>query len=93
MGSRKKIPGRFSKNRDLKVYVLFIVLHNRHVTVYKIGTFAGFGLGFWSEQASESVHHDFNHFWETRKFKPDLGDDNYDSNLLKCIVAYNSRHI
>uniref|UniRef100_A0A1I8IQA2 MYND-type domain-containing protein n=1 Tax=Macrostomum lignano TaxID=282301 RepID=A0A1I8IQA2_9PLAT len=42
------------------------------------------GLGFWSEQAGEAVHRDFNSLW-CRSYK-------YAQQLLKCTVAYCSRH-
>ena len=53
----------------------------------------GFGLGYWSEQASESVHFDFKHLWVDRGYKRDLQHSDYDSNFLKCVVTYNSRHM
>ena len=56
-------------------------------------TFPGFGLGFWSEQASESVHYDFKHLWNGRNYVRDLAHADYDKNLLKCAVTYNSRHL
>ena len=49
------------------------------------------GLGFWSEQASESVHYDFKDFWE-KGYKLALVHKSYRSNLLNALIVYNSRH-
>lgn len=49
------------------------------------------GLGFWSEQASESVHADFLRVW-TRGQKLPLGHPGYARQLLRCVAAYNARH-
>lgn len=49
------------------------------------------GLGFWSEQASESVHYDFKDFWE-KGYKLSPIHKNYARNLLDCLTVYNSRH-
>ena len=51
------------------------------------------GLGFWSEQASETVHSDFEKFWQ-QGYKRVLGlDANYRDKSLECIIAYASKHI
>lgn len=49
------------------------------------------GLGVYSEQAFESVHHDFNVTWA--KYKVKLSHPNYDVRLLQSIVEYDSHHI
>ena len=53
----------------------------------------GQGLGVWSEQASESVHHDFSALWINSCYKRDLAHTKYASQLLKCVLTYNSRHV
>ena len=53
----------------------------------------GKALGFWSEQASESVHYDFSTLWINGSYKRAISHDQYESRLLKCVVTYNSRHI
>ena len=53
----------------------------------------GKGLGVWSEQASESVHHDFSSLWAAGSYKRALCHKDYESQLYKCVVTYNSRHI
>ncbi|KAK6181780.1 hypothetical protein SNE40_009567 [Patella caerulea] len=51
------------------------------------------GLGFWSEQASESVHSDFSQLWESGGYKRDMRHPEYDKKkLLKCVVTNCSRH-
>lgn len=49
------------------------------------------GLGFWSEQASESVHYNFKDFWE-KGYKLAPVHKNYGANLLNALIVYNSRH-
>ena len=51
----------------------------------------GKGLGYYSEQASESVHHDFGMTWARYKLQED--DPNYGANLLKSVLKYNALHI
>ena len=49
-------------------------------------------LGVFSEQASESVHQDYQKFWDMR-YKRDVSHPDYSNQLLKSIVEYNSKHI
>lgn len=49
------------------------------------------GLGFYSEQAVESTHHDFNATWN--KFKVSLEHPHYAEKLLRAVREYNSQHI
>ena len=51
----------------------------------------GKGLGHASEQASESVHHDFKKKWENFKVRED--NPRFGERLLSCVVQYNSSHI
>ena len=51
------------------------------------------GLGFWSEQASETVHRDFDDLWVEGRYKRALGHTEYSNQLFKCVVTYNSRHL
>ena len=52
----------------------------------------GKGLGFWSEQGVETSHSDFAHLWDDGKYVRDMSHHQYDSQLKKCGVTYNSRH-
>ena len=47
-------------------------------------------LGPFSEQASESVHHDFKTMWSMSGTRQKRG---MEEKLLSCVVRYNSRHI
>lgn len=51
----------------------------------------GLGLGFFSEQAMESVHFDFKSTWEINKVTIDHPD--YPKKLLRAVCQYNSLHI
>ena len=51
------------------------------------------GLGYWSEQASESVHSDFEKLWVGSAYKREKHHEDYERLALKCIVTYASRHI
>ena len=51
----------------------------------------GKGLGFWSEQAFESVHADFKKFWANRKVGANHED--FAKALFEAVLAYNARHI
>ena len=46
------------------------------------------GLGLWSEQAGESVHHEFLKFW--RRYKK---NSTYLPSLKKAVVSFSSQHI
>ena len=49
-------------------------------------------LGIFSEQGSETVHQDFQKFWDTR-YKRDMSHPNYADQLLTSIIHYNSKHL
>ncbi len=51
----------------------------------------GHGLELYSEQASESVHHDFQKTWE--RFKVPEGHDSLEPWLLRAVTEYNSFHL
>ena len=50
------------------------------------------GLGPWSEQTEESVHHGFKETWKRYKVN-DTDREIYGENLLKAVSAYNSQHL
>ena len=68
-----------------KVHAVFF-----HVAEFCLLT--GQGLGPWSEQAGESVHHDFKQTWKNYKVN-DVERDIYSENFLKAVAAYNSKHL
>ena len=49
------------------------------------------GLGYFSEQASESVHYDFNACWE--KFKVHSTHRDFGSHLFNAVSRYNAQHL
>ena len=49
------------------------------------------GLGFWSEQASESVHSDFEKIWV--RYKVGQHNKTYDTQLLKAVQDYCNKHL
>ena len=49
------------------------------------------GLGFFSEQASESVHADFAKIWQ--RFSVPLHHERHGKNLLRAVQKYNSQHL
>ncbi len=48
------------------------------------------GLGYASEQASESVHYDFRKKWEHFKVRE---DKRFGESLKSCVIQYNSSHL
>ena len=66
-----------------------------HAVFFHVSEFCNLkkmGLGPWSEQASESVHHDFKKTWEHFKVR-DTNHPEYGKRLLDAIVMYNSQHL
>lgn len=53
--------------------------------------FTEHGLGFWSEQSFESVHHDFKELWANRKVGREHED--YKDALWKAFLEWNSLHV
>ena len=65
-----------------------------HVVFAHVGEFCSrknAGLAKYSEQASESVHHDFKVTWE--RYKYNMSHPDYAKQLRTCVVKYNSEHI
>lgn len=65
-----------------------------HAVIYHIPEFckyAGMGLGPWSEQTSESLHHDFNMTWANYKVK-DMDNPRYANELLRAVCMYNGKN-
>ena len=48
-------------------------------------------LGVFSEQATESMHHNFSSHWQ--RYKRDRNHPEYAKRLLSCVVDYNSKHL
>lgn len=75
-----------SLSQTLKIHVL--LKHLKHCLDF----LEGHGLGLWSEQAGESVHHAFKQYWSKYKIN-DTNDPNYGLQLKKAVVEFSSRHI
>ena len=80
-----------TKKSLLKVHILEI--HVPQFLNRKQADYPGKGLGFFNEQSSESVHHDWDALWVGNKYKRELKDKDYDSQLKKCGTTYNARHM
>ena len=66
-----------------------------HALIYHVPQFCklvGQGLSIYSEEAAESLHHDFDEFWNSYKVN-DLNHPSYIKYLLSAVWTYNSRHI
>lgn len=50
------------------------------------------GLGFWSEQSGESIHHEFLKFWARYKVSS-IHHAAYLSNFLKAVIEFSSLHL
>lgn len=66
-----------------------------HTIIHHVPQFCqntGTGLGKWSEQTSEAVHHDFSVTWSRFKINC-LDHPNYGKKLLQAVCHYNSSHL
>ena len=50
------------------------------------------GLGLWSEQSGESIHHEFDNYWSKYKINSKK-NKLYEKHLLKAVVEFSSRHV
>lgn len=65
-----------------------------HAVLHHVKEFCSFkqaGLGKWSEQAGEALHHDFLNVWENYKTRSTKHAD-FGERLLRATCAYNGRH-
>lgn len=51
--------------------------------------YKGFGLGYWSEQPFEAVHHKFDEFWE--RYKVGRDHEMFGQKLMDAVMSWNSR--
>ena len=59
--------------------------------LFKCEEYEGKGLGFWSEHAMESCHHQFDQFWKMRNVVKDHAL--YGEKLLEAVLEWNARRI
>ena len=62
-----------------------------HITEY-IHEAAPRGLGLFSEQASEAIHHDFLLKWKDVSVL-DIRNPKYSPHLFRAVTTYNSQHV
>lgn len=65
-----------------------------HIIKYHVEQFCEMvnrGLGFYTEQTTEAVHHDFGNIW--KKYKVPQISDVYGTKLLRAVCEYNCSHI
>lgn len=70
------------------------LLHSRFIPSFTTKDFCKrhhLGLGIWSEQASESVHADFNITWE--RYAISRINEKYGEHLLSAVRDYSGKHI
>ena len=91
--SYKTSINNFSKlYRDLGISVTPKVhMVERHIVDFFELKGEAAGMGFYSEQAMEAVHHDFKVVWE--KIKVDSNHPDFGPRLKMALSAYNSRHM
>ena len=66
-----------------------------HAVMHHVPEFCkvkGIGLAPWSEQCSESIHHDFSKIWDNFKVKHTDHPD-YGKRLLQAVCMYNGLHL
>ena len=51
--------------------------------------YESFGLGYWSEQQFEAVHHNFTTSWD--RFKVGTDHEGYGEALLTCVTSYDAK--
>ena len=91
----QKLPPNSNKKLKLtvrpKVHDVFV-----HITQFldnqKNRGFANFGLGFYSEQAGETLHKDYELLRTGSSLKRNMIHPQYDDFFLKCTDIYNSRN-
>lgn len=74
--------------------LLKAVTPKMHAIFFHVEEFCGStgnALGFYSEQAVESVHHDFNETW--KKYKVLNSHPDYNKILFRAVCEYNSHHL
>ena len=83
-----------SEFKDLYLDLEINITPKIHCVFFHVPAFClkyGHGLGRHSEQASESVHSDFQKIW--CKYKVNVVNPKYGTSLLRAVTEYNSRHI
>ena len=69
------------------------MVHVRQFLERKKAIGFNYGLGYYSEEVSESAHYDWDKVWVGRGYKVDIGNPNYPGNAKEAITKYNSGHV
>ena len=67
-------------------------VHTVMLHAQQIWALTGRKLEPWSEEASESIHHDFKQTWQRFK-KNNTNNELYGEHLLKAVSMYDSHHL
>ena len=83
--------------KDLYCTLGISVTPKVHILIKHVPEFIskyGRSLGWFSEQALESTHHDFlKNCWEKQSYKRTIGHPEYAKNLKAAVISYTSKHI
>ncbi|XP_065641664.1 uncharacterized protein LOC105847267 isoform X1 [Hydra vulgaris] len=83
---------KISKFKQSYIRLPISVIPKVHAVFYHVPQFIKIkktGLGLFSEQATEALHSNFKVHWE--RYKRDSSHLDYASQLLKCVIKYNSK--
>ena len=77
--------------RTLGISIILYYIIEQHIVEFLKAKGEVAGLGFWSEQAMESGHHDFKLEWE--KVKVSSNHKQYSQRLYNTTVRYAGKHL
>ena len=84
---------KIEKFKDSFLSLPVTVTPKAHAVFYHISEFIdrhGSALGLFSEQATETMHSKFKTHWQ--RFKQSPSHPEYGTQLLHCVVEFNSKH-
>ena len=82
--------------KDVYVNLGISITPKVHILVHHVSDFINKhnrSLGWYSEQAIETIHYDFlRNCWEKQGFKRRLGHSDYATNLTRAVIVYSSKN-
>ena len=87
--------GKIKKFTEAYLDLKISVTPKIHAVMHHVSEFChltGRGLGPWSEQTGEAIHHDFKQTWKRFTIK-DTQCENYGKHILQAVSTYNSQHL
>ena len=87
--------GKIKKFTEAYLELKISVTPKIHAVMHHVSEFCrltGRGLGPWSEQTGEAIHHDFKQRWKRFTIK-DTQCENYGKHILQAVSTYNSQHL